>query len=274
MSAPITLTIAGSDSSGGAGIQADLKTFTVLGCYGMSVITALTAQNTTAVDGIFPVTADFVTQQLGSVTNDIAFTYAKSGMLFDHHIICAVADYFKQYSDKKLILDPVMISESGSRLLKPESIEALTADLIPQAWLITPNIPEAEAITGITIKNENDYRKAADKLLEAGAKHVLIKGGHFHHTDGITDLYCSSEKHRFFHGSRLNNPNTHGTGCTISAAITAFSAKGYAMEQAIEYGRNFVREGIAQGEKIGKGAGPTNHIAAGEHYRNTKGYTV
>ncbi len=259
----IVLTVAGSDSGGGAGIQADLKTFTVLGCYGMSVITALTAQNTTGVQGIHPVEPDFVGRQLQSVTEDFDFTYFKSGMLFNQPIIRVLSDYLKNNPDKKLVLDPVMISKSGARLLKEDAVKALKQDLMSRAFLITPNIPEAEVLTGINIRTKNDFSRAVRILHEQGVANVLLKGGHYPEKESF-DLFSDEQHELWLDYTKSLNPHTHGTGCTFSAAIVSYLALGDSLEKAVHQARNFISNAIEYAVPIGKGISPTNHIAAGK----------
>lgn len=258
----IVLTIAGSDSGGGAGIQADLKTFTVLGCYGMSVITALTAQNTMGVQGIHPVEPPFVSQQLQSVTEDFSFTYIKSGMLFSKPIIQVLSHYMKKHPDKRLILDPVMISKSGSRLLQEEAVISLKNDLLPECFLITPNIPEAEVLTGLTIHKKEDFSRAVQALHRLGAENVVLKGGHYQDKNSF-DVFSDGKKEVWLEYKKSTNPHTHGTGCTFSAAITSYLALNNSLEESVRKARQFISNAIQYAVPLGKGISPTNHIAAG-----------
>ncbi|WP_340104547.1 bifunctional hydroxymethylpyrimidine kinase/phosphomethylpyrimidine kinase [Rhodohalobacter sp. 8-1] len=259
------LTIAGSDSGGGAGIQADLKTFSALGCYGMSVITALTAQNTETVAGIQAAEPEFVVQQIDAVLDDIGTDAIKIGMLFSAEIIEAVAERLKAYKSDSIVLDPVMISKSGAQLLKEDAVETMVEQLFPIALLITPNIPEAEKLTGIDIGTEDDMKRAAEILFDTGAQNVLIKGGHmngdqskdmlFCNRDGKTDTYVFASK-------RINTKNTHGTGCTYSSAIASYLAHDCDLENAVKFAKQYVKGAIEEGAsyKTGSGHGPLNHF--------------
>ncbi len=257
------MTVAGSDSGGGAGIQADLKTFTVLGCYGMSVITALTAQNTSGVQGIHPIEPDFVQSQLDSITDDFDFTYFKSGMLFNKEIIMVLSRYLDENTDKKLVLDPVMVSKSGSRLLEEKAVQTLKNELVPRSFLLTPNLPEAEVLTGITISEKKDFSRAVKALHEIGAGKVVLKGGHFDDRDSF-DLFSDGQNEMWLDYQKSLNPHTHGTGCTFSAAIAAFLAQGNSLDAAVQKGRRFISDAIRYAVPLGKGISPTNHIVAGK----------
>lgn len=250
------LTIAGSDCSGGAGIQADIKTITVHKMYAMSVITSLTAQNTTGVYGIEDASADFVAKQLECVFDDIRPDAVKIGMVSNIEIIKIIAAKLKQYKAKNIVADPVMVSTSGSKLLRDEAINILISELLPAADIITPNIPEAELLSGISIKTENDMLSAAKKISENIGTAVLVKGGHGINT--ATDLLYDGNVHKFF-GKRINNPNTHGTGCTLSSAISCGLAAGCSMEQSVQNAKNYLTGAIADGLDLGKGSGPLNH---------------
>lgn len=256
------LTIAGSDSGGGAGIQADLKTFSALGCFGMSVITALTAQNTQAVTDIYPVSADFVAKQIDAVISDIGVDALKIGMLNTPDIIKIIADKLKEYKVKNIVLDPVMIAKSGDKLLQDESITALKEELIPLARVITPNIPEAEVLAKESIKDRKDLEKVAIKLLELGPEGVLVKGGHFENAESPDCLALSSGKIIWLEAKRINSPNTHGTGCTTSSAIASYLAKGLDLENAVRAAKNYIQSAIIAGAeyKIGHGHGPVHHF--------------
>jgi len=252
------LTIAGSDSGGGAGIQADLKTFTVLGVYGMSVITALTSQNTIGVQGIHNVPPQFVGLQLDSVLSDIGADAVKTGMLSNKNIIGIVAEKIKDYKIKKLVIDPVMLSKHGSKLLQDSAINTLIEKLIPLAMIITPNKNEAEIISNITIRNISDMKKSAQIIYQLGAQYVFIKGGHI--KGDADDLIFDGKKFILLKNERIKTRHTHGTGCTLSAAITAYLAMKYPPIEAIKSGKKFVTQTIRYAFKLGQGIGPVNHI--------------
>lgn len=257
------LTIAGSDSGGGAGIQADLKTFSAIGCYGMSVITALTAQNTVGVTGIHPVPPDFVAQQMAAVFSDIGTDAVKIGMLFSPDLIETVARNLKKYSPSNIVLDPVMIAQSGDRLVQDEAVAAIKELLIPEADVITPNLPEAEVLVGREIKSPDDIRRAAQDLAALGSRNVLIKGGHGK-GEVCTDLFFISGEDRFVEltGARIKTKNNHGTGCTLSSAIAAYLAKGCGLSGAVESAKIFIKGAIKAGAEftIGRGSGPVHHF--------------
>lgn len=256
------LTIAGSDSGGGAGIQADLKTFSALGCFGMSAITALTAQNTVAVTGIYPVPADFVAKQIDAVISDFGVDAVKIGMLNTPDIIKTIANKLKEYKVKNIVLDPVMIAKSGDKLLQDDSINALKEKLIPLARVITPNIPEAEVLTGETIKDRKDLEKVAQKLLELGPEAVLVKGGHFENAESPDCLILKNGKILWLEAKRIDSPNTHGTGCTTSSAIASYLAQGLDLENAVRLAKDYIHSAIIAGAeyKIGHGHGPVHHF--------------
>lgn len=256
---PRVLTIAGSDSGGGAGIQADLKTFTALKVYGMSVITSITAQNTQHVLGIQDLPPAMVGKQFDAVAKDIGIDTAKTGMLSSSQLIEVVARKIKQYKVEKLVVDPVMCAKSGDALLKPEARKALIQKIIPLALVITPNIPEAESLTGLEINNTEDMKKAASAIHLQGPRNVLIKGGHSN--DGRSmDLLFDGQKFHFFVGKRYVTKNTHGTGCTLSAAIAAYLALGSAVPNAVRLAKNYVTGAISQSFSLGSGHGPLNHF--------------
>jgi hydroxymethylpyrimidine/phosphomethylpyrimidine kinase len=255
------LTIAGSDSGGGAGIQADLKTFQECHVYGMSAITAVTAQNTKGVQGVYPLSASVVLDQLTSINEDLPPQAVKTGMLVNDEIIASVADFASSAGWEKLIVDPVMIAKGGASLLEDKSIETLINRLIPVAYLITPNIPEAEALTGREILNGDDCRKAAEDLHGMGAKHVVIKGGHQPHTLYATDTLYDGKGFYEFTSPRVSTPHTHGTGCTFSAVITAELAKGNTVFDSVHTAKGFITAAISDSLAIGSGHGPTNHWA-------------
>ncbi len=251
------LTIAASDSSGGAGIQADIKTMTVNGVYAMSAITAITAQNTVGVYGIMEVPPDFLRKQLEAVIIDIRPDAVKVGMVASDTLIHVIADCLEQYQLKNVVVDPVMVATSGSRLLNEEAIEVLEKELLPKASLITPNIPEAEVLTGMEIHGEEDMIIAAKKLHNAFGCDVLLKGGH--QINSANDLLYTSEGVRWFNGRKIDNPNTHGTGCTLSSAIASNLAKGENMENAVRYAKDYVSGALEAMLDLGKGSGPMNH---------------
>ncbi len=252
------LTIAGSDSCGGAGIQADLKTFSAHGVYGMSVITAVTAQNTMGVLGVQDISAGMVTKQMEAIFEDIRVDGLKIGMVSQIETIKAIESGLLFYKPSGIVLDPVMVSKSGYHLLQPEARAALIGSLLPLAAIVTPNIPEAEVLTGMEIKSLEDMKKAAALIHEMGPAYVLIKGGHLEGdaTDVLYDgINSSSLKSR-----RIYTKNTHGTGCTLSAAIAANLAKGYPVGTAVENAKEYINAAIGNSLSLGKGAGPANHF--------------
>ncbi len=254
----IALTIAGSDSGGGAGIQADLKTFSVFGVYGMSVITSVTAQNTTGVEGIYDLPVEFVELQLCSVLKDIGADVIKTGMLSNTSIVEMTAERLKDRGLRKNVVDPVMISKSKHFLLQPEARETLKSKLVPSAYVITPNIPEAQLISGIKIKNEDGMKKAARIIHRMGARNVIVKGGHL--KGKAIDIFYDGKNYRSFSQERLPAKHTHGTGCTFASAIASCLALGMDLPSAIERAKEFVTRAIAHGVKIGSGTGPANHL--------------
>ena len=261
---PRLLTIAGSDSGGGAGIQADLKTFSALGCYGMSAITALTAQNTTGVRAIHAIPPQMLRDQIDAVIEDIGVDAVKIGMLHAPEIVQVVADAIDRHQLRQVVLDPVMIATSGAVLIENEAVKALVQQLFPRVQLITPNLDEAGFLVGYTLKNEADMESAADQLLGVGARAVLIKGGH---VSGVTvaDLFVNSQGQKWWlRAPRIHSPNTHGTGCTLSSAIAAYLALGDPIEQAIEKSHAYIRQALQAGAHVrtGSGSGPLNHISA------------
>lgn len=256
----IACTIAGSDSGGGAGIQADLKTFQELGVFGTSVITALTAQNTRGVHGVFPVDANFVEVQLKAVLDDFNVKALKTGMLFDATIIRTVGDALRG-RDIPVVIDPVMIAKGGQSLLLDEAVATLKHYLLPLATVCTPNIPEAEVLTGIKINEEADIEKAANHLMEAGVYCVVIKGGHLDGPKATDAVFIQNEKPFYVETLRFDTQHTHGTGCTFSAALTAQLAKGESLHGAVIEAKRFVDAAIKHPLNIGSGFGPTNHFA-------------
>ncbi|WP_454192217.1 bifunctional hydroxymethylpyrimidine kinase/phosphomethylpyrimidine kinase [Paenibacillus sp. Marseille-Q7038] len=260
-----TLTIAGSDSGGGAGIQADLKTFQELGTFGMSAITAVTAQNTLGVQGVHPLPAHFVVEQIDSVFSDLRPDAVKTGMLFGSEIIEAVAERISRYHVNKLVIDPVMIAKGGTSLLKSEAVEALILHLLPLALVVTPNIPEAEVMTRMEIHTVADRKEAARRLHDLGAANVIIKGGHDAVNDIIMDILYDGTSFTELSGRRVDTVHSHGTGCTFAAALTAQLAKGTDMREATWIAREFVQAALTDALGIGSGHGPTNHWAYAKH---------
>lgn len=251
------LTIAGSDSSGGAGIQADLKTMTVNGVYAMSVITALTAQNTQGVSGILDVSPEFITSQMDAVFTDIYPDAIKIGMVSSPEIVEAIAKSLEKYEAKNIVLDPVMVATSGAVLLKEEAMDSLINRLIPLADVITPNIPEGEILAGMKIENEDDMKKAAEIIGEKYNCAVLLKGGH--KVNDANDLLYRKGNFKWFLSERIDNNNTHGTGCTLSSAIAANLAKGEDLNQAIKNAKEYLTGALRAGLNLGKGSGPLMH---------------
>lgn len=257
------LTIAGSDSGGGAGIQADLKTIAANGCYGMSVITALTAQNTLGVSGIHAVPVDFVAAQMEAVLSDIGVDAVKIGMLFSPELIRTVAENLQKFNIRTIVLDPVMIAQSGDKLLQDEAIEALKEYLIPLAHLITPNLPEASVLLGREIRTVSAIETAAVELAALGCQSVLIKGGHLESGDSDDCLYLGPEQRMvILPGERIATRNNHGTGCTLSSAIASFIACGETIESAVRLAKDYITGAIRAGAEysIGHGHGPVHHF--------------
>ena len=251
------LTIAGSDSSGGAGIQADLKTMIMNGVYGMSAITALTAQNTVGVTSIQEVTPEFLGEQIDAVFDDIRPDAVKIGMVSNTDLIKTIKDKLSFYNARNIVVDPVMVATSNAKLIKTDAIKALEEELFPLATLITPNIPEAEVIAEMEINNEEDMEKAADYISKKYACSVLIKGGH--QICDANDLLCESGKTTWFKGKRIDNSNTHGTGCTLSSAIASNLAKGMSLAGAISQAKEYISMILDAQLDLGKGSGPMNH---------------
>ena len=260
----IAVTIAGSDSGGGAGIQADLKTFSALGVYGASVITALTAQNTRGVTGIHDVPPDFITAQIEAVFSDLAVNAVKIGMLSRPAAIETVAAGLDRYGQHTVVLDPVMVAASGDRLLAPEAIDVLRRVLIPRALVITPNLPEAAALLDAPIaRNETEMREQGERLLALGPRAVLVKGGHGSGAESV-DLLIEPTAFVRLAADRIATQNTHGTGCTLSSAIAAGLAKGLGLTEAVGAAKTYVTDALAAANriKIGSGHGPTHHFHA------------
>ncbi len=257
------LTIAGSDSGGGAGIQADLKTFSAIGCYGMSVITALTAQNTRGVNGIHAVPPAFAVQQIEAVFTDIGADAVKIGMLYSADLIEAVAEALKKQGARKIVLDPVMVAQSGDKLVQDDAIEAIKAHLMPLADVVTPNIPEASVLCGRQLKQWSDIESAAETLAQHGSRSILIKGGHGDQNKS-TDLLFLARENRFvrLEADRIKTHNNHGTGCTLSSAIASYMAKGHDIEPAVQKAKAYMNQAIAAGAQyqIGHGHGPVHHF--------------
>ncbi|MCR5340480.1 MAG: bifunctional hydroxymethylpyrimidine kinase/phosphomethylpyrimidine kinase [Saccharofermentans sp.] len=251
------LTIAGSDSCGGAGIQADIKTMTMNGVYAMSAITALTAQNTTGVTGIMEVTPEFLASQLDAVFTDIRPDAIKTGMVASSDLIRVIAKKLKEYNAKNIVVDPVMVATSGAKLISDDAIETLKQELLPLADVITPNIPEAEVLSGMTIKNEDDMIAAAKAINEKFGCRVLCKGGH--QINDANDLLYRDGSYVWFKGKRIDNPNTHGTGCTLSSAIASHLAKGEDMDSAVKNAKDYISGALAAMLDLGKGSGPLCH---------------
>lgn len=251
------LTIAGSDCSGGAGIQADIKTMIANGVYAMSAITALTAQNTTGVTGIMEVTPEFLKKELDSIFTDIYPDAIKTGMVASDRLIRVIADTIREYDAKNLVVDPVMVATSGAKLIEDDAIETLKKELLPLATVITPNIPEAEILADMKIGSAEDMEKAAKKIYELYGCAVLCKGGH--NLNDANDLLYDGKKMTWFMGNRIDNPNTHGTGCTLSSAIASNLAKGYDLEDSVRYAKNYISGALSAMLDLGKGSGPMDH---------------
>ena len=258
MGIPKALTIAGSDSGGGAGIQADLKTFTAFRVFGSSVLTAVTAQNTVGVQGVVNLPPDFVAQQLDSVLGDIGADAAKTGMLSTAEIIRAVAAKLREYRVEKLVVDPVMIAKSGDSLLRPDAREALIREILPLALLVTPNLHEAEVLAEMPVRDREAMEEAARRIHRLGAGAVLVKGGHL--KDEATDLLFDGRAITPFTAERIQTPHTHGTGCTYSAAIAAGLARGWALLDAVETAKRYVTRAIQEGFPVGRGVGTLRHF--------------
>ncbi|HYA15121.1 MAG TPA: bifunctional hydroxymethylpyrimidine kinase/phosphomethylpyrimidine kinase [Syntrophales bacterium] len=253
------LTIAGSDSCGGAGIQADLKTIAALGAMGMSVVTAVTAQNTLGIQGIYEVSPDFVERQFESVMTDIGVDAAKTGMLMNIEILKVVAAMTRKYAIKKLVVDPVMAAKGGEALIKGEVRETLIKELIPLAFVVTPNIPEAEVLAGMKITSVQEMKKSARIIHKFGAKNVVVKGGHL--TGNAVDVLYDGKKYYTFSFRRLDKKETHGTGCTFSAAIATLLAKRKSVVEAVKGAKAYITEAIRSANSVGAGYKLINHLA-------------
>lgn len=253
------LTIAGSDSCGGAGIQADIKTMITNGVYAMSCITALTAQNTTGVSGIMNVTPEFLALQLDSIFTDIVPDAVKIGMVSDQELIKVISSKLREYKAQNIVVDPVMVATSGARLINENAIETLKSELFPLATLLTPNIPEAEVLTESRINSASDMEEAAKVIAKLYNCSVLIKGGH-QINDANDLLYdCKLQTTTWFNGRRINNPNTHGTGCTLSSAICSNLAKGFALDESVRRAKDYISGALEAMLDLGKGSGPMDH---------------
>ena len=252
------LTIAGSDCSGGAGIQADLKTMTMNGVYAMSAITALTAQNTTGVRAIQESTPDFLKQQIDAVFEDIYPDAVKIGMVASGELIRVIADRLRYYDAKNVVIDPVMVATSGSALMKNDAVQTLIDELLPLAILVTPNIPEAQVLSGLTIETKEDMVTAAKQIGDNYHCAVLLKGGHS--INDANDLLYANEELVWFEGKRIDNPNTHGTGCTLSSAIASNLAKGFTLAESVQRAKDYISGALAAMLDLGEGSGPMNHL--------------
>lgn len=251
------LTIAGSDSCGGAGIQADIKTMTCNGVYAMSAVTALTAQNTTGVSGIMEVTPEFLKEQIKMVVTDIFPDAVKTGMVASSQLIQVIVEAIKTYELKNIVVDPVMVATSGAKLISDEAINTLKTQLLPLATVITPNIPEAEVLFEKKIASEKDMEDAAKAIFEKYGCAVLLKGGHS--LNDANDYLYDGKEGTWFHGKRIDNPNTHGTGCTLSSAIASNLAKGKSLKDSVKAAKDYISGALAAMLDLGKGSGPMNH---------------
>ena len=255
---PRAMTIAGSDSGGGAGIQADLKTFSALGVYGASTLTAITAQNTLAVTAVHELPTDIIAAQIDAVITDIGVDAVKTGMLSSTAIVEVVARELERHRITALVVDPVMVAKSGDSLLRQEAVDALRTRLVPLAAVVTPNIPEAETLTGLTIATDEDMRRAAEEIVAMGARAVVVKGGH--RAGPATDLFYDGVQFKEFSAPRFDTPNTHGTGCTFASAVAAGLAQGKDVLAATAQAKEYVTEAIRHSFPLGRGHGPLNHF--------------
>ena len=264
------LTIAGSDSSGGAGIQADIKTMTANGVFAMSAITALTAQNTTGVAGIMEVSPEFLKEQIDCIFTDIRPDAVKIGMVSSAELITAIAEKLTEYHAENIVVDPVMAATSGAKLISDDAIDTLKERLLPMADVLTPNIPEAEVLSDMEVRTEEDMIKAAEKISENYHCAVLLKGGH--QLNDANDLLYRNGSYRWFYGKRIDNPNTHGTGCTLSSAIASNLAKGFDMDTSVERAKAYISGALGAMLDLGKGSGPMNHAfdITGEYVKTPK----
>jgi hydroxymethylpyrimidine/phosphomethylpyrimidine kinase len=257
---PRALSIAGSDSGGGAGIQADLKTFSALGVYGMTAITAVTVQNTKGVYGYEALAPQLVDEQIRAVATDIGVDAAKTGMLANAGIVRAVAAAVEELEIANLVVDPVFVSKHGDLLLAEDAVEELRARIVPLATLVTPNLPEAGGLAGMPVGAKDDMRRAADAILAAGAHAVLVKGGHLETSTEASDLFVSGGVEEWLVTERIDTPNTHGTGCTLSSAIAAYLAMGWELLESVRAGKEFVTQAIRHALDIGDGIGPVDQL--------------
>ena len=252
------MTIAGSDSGGGAGIQADLKTFAAFGVYGASVITAVTAQNTVAVTGVHEVPTEMIAAQIQAVMTDLGADAVKTGMLSSSAIIETVAAEIRSLGVERLVVDPVMVAKSGDRLLREEAVDVLRSSLLPLASVVTPNVPEAETLAGMRVRSGDDARRAAERILGMGARSVVVKGGHL--PGEPVDLYYDGNRFLELPGKRVETTSTHGTGCTFASAIAAGLALGHELVDAVAQAKEYVAEAMARAFPMGRGHGPLNHF--------------
>lgn len=264
------LTIAGSDSCGGAGIQADIKTMTMNGVYAMSVITALTAQNTTGVSGILEVAPDFLKKQIDAVFEDISPDAVKIGMVSSKELILVIAERLRAFKAKNIVVDPVMVATSGARLIDENAVSVLKSELLPIADIITPNIPEAEILSGLSVHSSEDMIKAAKLISQNYGCGVLCKGGHS--LNDANDLLYTNGTYKWFNGKRIDNPNTHGTGCTLSSAVASNLAKGFSLDSSVERAKEYISGALGDMLDLGKGRGPMNHAfnLCGEFLKEVK----
>lgn len=269
----VALTIAGSDSGGGAGIQADLKTFAALDVYGTCAVTAVTAQNTVEVTGVEELSPDLVGLQIDAVVRDIGVDAAKTGMLSSCAIIEVVADRLREHGIEQVVVDPVMVAKSGARLLDPAAVSSLVENLVPLALVVTPNLPEAEALVGFSIEEDDEQAKgrAARRIVEMGARAALIKGGHGRGKESVDLLYASG-RFRAYRAPRIETTSTHGTGCTFSAAIAAGLARGLELDQAVEQAKRYLTAALRHGVAIGKGHGPLGHFTSCSLWTESPGH--
>ena len=264
------LTIAGSDCSGGAGIQADLKTMTMNGVYAMSAITALTAQNTTGVSSISECSPEFLARQIDMIFDDIRPDAVKIGMVSSSELIRVIAEKLKFYKAENIVVDPVMVATSGSRLMKTDAVETLVKELFPIAAVVTPNVVEAEVLSGMKINTRKDMTAAAKKIGDESGCAVLLKGGHS--VNDANDLLYADGEFTWFNGKRIDNPNTHGTGCTLSSAIASNLAKGYTLKESVKRAKDYISGALSRMLDLGKGSGPMNHAfdLSGEFSKEAK----
>ncbi len=251
------LSIAGSDSCGGAGIQADLKTMTMNGVYAMTAITALTAQNTTGVSAIMEATPEFLAQQIDAVFDDIRPDAVKIGMVASADLVKTIADRLKHYEATNIVVDPVMVATSGSKLIQTDAIKVMVDELLPIATVVTPNIPEAQVLSGLQIHSKEDMEKAAEKIANECGCAVLLKGGHA--INDANDLLFRNNETKWFCGKRIDNPNTHGTGCTLSSAIASNLAKGFDLDESVKRAKDYISGALSYMLDLGSGSGPMNH---------------